>query len=139
MNFNPFAILIFWLLYAILNLIFGLFFFRRGEYAVTLIFLSGLLMAIYFFVYVLVTYKRVRLRDNKLVVRKLIGSPRTLEMAMVTSWKEIQTFTRGMRSRRLTLYFGQEKKLQLNDRDHTREYEDVHHYLRVNLRDREQE
>jgi hypothetical protein len=139
MNFNPFAILIFWLLYAILNLIFGLFFFRRGEYAVTLIFLSGLMMAIYFFVYILVTYNRVLLRDNKLVVRKLIGSPRTLEMEMVTSWKEIQTFTRGMRSRRLTLYFGQEKKLQLNDRAHAREYEDVHHYLRVNLRDREQE
>jgi hypothetical protein len=139
MNFNPFAILIFWLLYAIFNFIFGLFFFRRGEYAVTLIFLSGLLMAIYFFVYVIFTYKRVRLNDNKLVVRKLTGSPRTLEMAMVTSWKEIQTFTRGMRSRRLTLYFGQEKKLQLNDRVHAREYEDVHHYLRVNLRDREQE
>jgi hypothetical protein len=58
---------------------------------------------------------------------------------MVTSWKEIQTFTRGMRSRRLTLYFGQEKKLQLDDNVHVREYEDVHHYLRVNLRDREQE
>jgi hypothetical protein len=139
MNFNPFVILIFWLLYAILNFIFGLFFFRRGEYAVTLIFLSGLLMAIYFFVYVIVTYKRVRLTENKLVVRKLTGSPRTLEMAMVTSWKEIQTFTRGMRSRRLTLYFGQDKKLQLNDGVHAREYEDVHHYLRVNLRDREQE
>jgi hypothetical protein len=139
MNFNPFAILIFWLLYAILNFIFGLFFFRREEYAVTLIFLSGLLMAIYFLVHILITYKRVRLSDNKLVVRKLTGSPKTLEMTMVTSWKEIQTFTRGMRSRRLTLYFGQEKKLQLDDNVHVREYEDVHHYLRVNLRDREQE
>jgi hypothetical protein len=139
MNFNPFAVLVFWILYAVLNFIFGLFFFRRGEYSVTLIFLSGLLIAIYFFVYTLITYKRVRLDNNRLIVRKLIGSPRSMEMGMVTSWKEIQTFTRGMRFRKLTLYFDQEKKLQLNDGVHAREYEDVHHYLRVNLSDREQE
>ncbi len=137
MKIDTIALLVFWMLYAIVNIVFGLFFFRRGEYAVALIFVAGLIMAGYFLIYMLATYKRVRIDRDALIVKRQFGSPMTIDMSTLNSWKEVQSFTRGMRTRRLTLYFKDNKNMSFNDRDHVEEYESIHHYLRVNLGDKE--
>lgn len=94
----------------------------------------GMFLFSYLFIKVLNGYRRFYFDNNKLTIVKINGSRQVFKVSNILHWKETETNYR-IRSRRLDFNDANQKSF-INDWLDSDHYEEVYHYFRTHLRNK---
>ncbi len=80
----------------------------------------------------LITYQRIKLVDSHLILIKIIEKNQTLDLEKLQEWQEKRYYLRSSLRRSLILFFPNDRRLLLSNKDQPEEFEKLAHFLLTN-------